>query len=67
MIFEKSLRPCAFEVSSLSIGRVKMDEWSNALPLTASCLSPLRACPIAEWSKTLPLTVSCLSPYAAGG
>ena len=25
------MRPCAFDESSLSIGRVKMDEWSNAL------------------------------------
>ena len=41
-----------------------MAEWSKALPLTASCLSPLRTCLMAKWSKAVPLTASCLSPLA---
>ena len=51
MVFQKSLRPCALDESSLRTGRVDMThagyalmtEWSKALLLTARCLSPLTA------------------------
>ena len=46
--------------------------WSEVLPLTACCLSPLTeisgkhwlraAAPIVGWSEVLPLTACCLSP-----
>ena len=42
-----------------------MAVWSKILPLTATCLSPLRACPLAVRSKVLPLIASCLPPLKA--
>ena len=43
-------------------GPALMARWSRGLPLTASCLSPLRTCPDSRVVKVLPLTASCLSP-----
>ena len=40
---------------------------SEVLPLTASCLSPLRPALMntSNWSKALPLTAICFSPLGA--